>query len=276
MIINCNGKILDFGFPRVMAICNITSDSFYSGSRTTEERTLLEMVSEHLDEGADIIDIGGMSSRPGAKEIPLEEEINKVTWAMGIIQKEFPDCLISVDTYRSGVVRCVGELGANIINDISGGELDNDLLPSVAKFNIPYVLMHMKGMPKTMQKQPKYKEGVVLYLLNYFKYKLNECRNLGIKDIIIDPGFGFGKTVEDNYKLLGSLESFSLFDVPTMVGLSRKSLIYKIIEAEPGSAINGTTAVHMLALMNGANLLRVHDVKEAKECISLYEQYRSV
>ncbi len=273
MIINCNGKILDFGLPRVMAICNITSDSFYSGSRMTEEKILLEMVSEHLDEGADIIDIGGMSSRPGAKEIPLKEEIDRVTWAMGIIQKEFPDCLISVDTYRSGVVRCVAELGANIINDISGGGLDNDLLPSVAKSNIPYVLMHMKGIPNTMQKQPNYQDGVVLYLLNYFKYKLNECRNLGIKDVIIDPGFGFGKTVEDNYKLLASMESFSLFDVLIMVGLSRKSLIYKVIEAEPGSAINGTTAVHMLALMNGANLLRVHDVKEAKECIRLYGYY---
>ena len=276
MTLNCSGKVLDLSEPKVMAICNITSDSFYAGSRADNEKDLIKMVEKHLREGADIVDIGGMSSRPGAEEIPVEDEIEKVSWAIKIIKREYPGRLISVDTYRAKVVDAVADLGANIVNDISGGALDKDLLSTVAKHNMSYVLMHMKDRPKNMQNHPVYNNGVVMHLLSYLKNKIHECRKLGIQDIIVDPGFGFGKSIEDNYKMLKSLHSFFLFDVPVMIGLSRKSMIYKVIGEEATGALNGTTALHMVALLNGAQILRVHDVKEAKECIALYNMYTSV
>ena len=276
MTINCGGKILSLEIPRIMAICNITSDSFYARSRVKDEEKLTEKVKRYLEEGADIIDVGGMSSRPGAEAIPVSEEIDRLTWALEIIRTEFDDALISIDTYRSEVVRAAMDFDINMVNDISGGGLDPELISTVAKYDIPYILMHMKGTPLDMQLDPQYRQGVVLNLLNYFKVKIYECREMGINDVIIDPGFGFGKSIEDNYKLLKSLESFSILDVPLLIGLSRKSMIYKVLQGSPGSALNGTTALHIIALQNGANLLRVHDVKEAKECIDLYKQINSI
>ena len=276
MTINCGGKLLDLSSPKVMAICNITGNSFYVGSRVSDEGSLIKMVNRHLEEGADIIDIGGMSSRPGAKEIPLEDEIDKLTWALRILRKEFPEIIISIDTYRSGVVTAAIPLGINMINDISGGALDSQLITTIGQTNLPYILMHMKGRPETMQNDTTYEKDIVLSELDYFKSKVHECAQAGIKDIIIDPGFGFGKSLNDNYRMLHGLSAFSLFELPLMVGLSRKSMIYKVLGVDSEHALNGTSALHMLALQNDAKLLRVHDTKAAKECIKLYSKYIQV
>ena len=273
MTINCGGHLIDLSSPKVMGICNITNDSFYHGSRVSSEKELIKMVKGQLDDGADIIDIGGMSSRPGAKEIPLEDEVSKLTWALKILRREFQDLIISIDTYRAEVVTAVSQYNINMVNDISGGEMDQTMIPTMGESNIPYILMHMKGTPENMQQNTLYEKGIILSELEYFKYKVKQCEEAGIKDVIIDPGFGFGKSLEDNYKVLKNLRSFELFDKPLMVGISRKSMIYKVLETDSENALNGTTALHMIALLNGANLLRVHDVKSAKETIILYNKY---
>lgn len=275
MVINCGGRVLDLSEPRIMGICNITNDSFFPGSRVNSEKSLIQKVGQLLEEGADIIDVGGMSSRPGAEEIPLRDEIDKVLWGIKAIKNNYPEAIISVDTYRSAVVESVAEAGANMINDISGGELDPQMIETVSKFDLPYVLMHMKGRPTTMQNDTSYEGDLILYLMNYFKRKIVNCENLGIKDIIIDPGFGFGKSLGSNYRILKDLECFSIFDYPIMVGLSRKSMIYNPLKVSSEEALNGTTALHMIALLNGAKLLRVHDVRPAKECITLFRTYRA-
>ncbi|MEE9373833.1 MAG: dihydropteroate synthase [Saprospiraceae bacterium] len=276
MTINCGGKVLDLSKPKVMAICNITGDSFFKESRVASEKELITMAGQHLSDGADIIDIGGMSSRPGAKEIPLKDEIVKLIWALKILRREFNNVLISIDTYRAEVVKSVTEYGINMVNDISGGSIDPDILPTVGALNLPYVLMHMKGTPRHMQQNPSYKSNVVMAELEYFKTSLHRCKNEGIVDVIIDPGFGFGKTIDDNYKLLYQLKAFQLFDVPIMVGLSRKSMIYKVLGIDPAAALNGTTALHMHALLSGAKILRVHDTRAAHDCIVLHQKLESV
>ena len=271
MTINCGGKLLDLSEPKVMAICNITNDSFFKGSRVSNEKELCRLVENHLSNGADIIDIGGMSSRPGAKEIPLDDEINKLKWGIQVIQDSFQNTIISIDTYRSKVVEAVSDLGVGMVNDISGGMLDENLIETVGKMKIPYVLMHMKGNPETMQKNTSYQKGVVLTEIEYFKNRIAYCKSQGINDLVIDPGFGFGKSLKDNYVILNQLSSFSMFDLPIMVGLSRKSMIYKTLGTTSDAALNGTTALHMVALLNGSNLLRVHDSKEAVECVKLFK-----
>jgi len=271
MTINCSGKILDLNEPKIMAICNITNDSFHEGSRVNSEKELIRLVTKHLENGADVIDIGGMSSRPGADEIPVEEEIAKLTWGMKTIRREFGDIIISVDTYRSAVVSACEGYGIGIVNDISGGMIDHELIHTVGKLGIPYILMHMKGRPKTMQQDTSYQNGILMSEIEYFKNRVAECEQAGIKDLIIDPGFGFGKSVEDNYVVLNHLSSFKIFEKPIMIGLSRKSMIYKILESDAADALNGTTALHMVSLLNGASLLRVHDSKEAVECVKLYK-----
>ncbi len=274
MTINCGGRLLDLNVPKVMSICNLTSDSFFKGSRVNDEKELINMVEMHLEEGADIIDIGGMSSRPGAKEIPIEEEIDKLVWALKILRREYSDLIISIDTYRSKVVEQIVPFGINMVNDISGGELDKNLIPILGKLNLPYILMHMKGDPETMQNDTTYEKNVVLSELDYFKQKLRDCIKSGINDVIIDPGFGFGKSIDDNFRLLYGLNSFHIFDCPIMVGISRKSMIYKVLGTDSDDALNGTTALHMLALNNGAKLLRVHDTKAAYQCIQLFSKYK--
>jgi len=274
MTINCSGKILDLNEPKIMAICNITNDSFHEGSRVNSEKELIRLVTKHLENGADVIDIGGMSSRPGADEIPVEEEIAKLTWGMKTIRREFGDIIISVDTYRSAVVSACEGYGIGIVNDISGGMIDHELIHTVGKLGIPYILMHMKGRPKTMQQDTSYQNGILMSEIEYFKNRVAECEQAGIKDLIIDPGFGFGKSVEDNYVVLNHLSSFKIFEKPIMIGLSRKSMIYKILESDAANALNGTTALHMVSLLNGASLLRVHDSKEAVECVKLYKMLK--
>lgn len=275
-VLNCGGQLLDLTSPKVMAICNINNDSFYAQSRVNQKDTLIQKVKEYLSEGAAIIDIGGMSSRPGAIEIPEQEEIDRLCWALEIIRGEYGEISVSIDTYRAKVVDAAMEYKVQMVNDISGGALDPQLWGTVARYNLPYVLMHMKGTPENMQVEPHYRAGVVMDLLNFFKNRLNECRATGVQQIIIDPGFGFGKTVEDNYALLKGMDAFKLFGLPLLVGLSRKSMIYKLLDSDANRALNGTSICHMLALQKGVKILRVHDVKEAAECIKIYELYDAV
>jgi len=263
--LNCQGQLLDLARPKFMGILNLTPDSFFDGGRYQEEKALLTQVEKMLSEGADIIDIGGMSSRPGAKLIPIKEELNRVLPAIQLILKEFPKAIISIDTVRSEVARqTIGE-GASIINDISAGTIDKDMFKTVGEINCPYTLMHMKGIPENMQNGPDYAGHVVTTVMDFLIEKMGELRALKVKDIVIDPGFGFGKTVDDNYELLKNLSSFRILEVPILVGLSRKSMIHKLLEVTPATALNGTTALHFAALENQAKILRVHDVLEAKQ-----------
>jgi dihydropteroate synthase len=273
--INCGGKIIDFTVPRVMGILNITPDSFFDGGSYLKGKKILSRVTQMLTEGADIIDVGAYSSRPGADEVTLEEEKTRLRPALTNIRKCYPDAILSVDTFRAGIADyVVNEFGVTLINDISSGLLDNEMISVVGTLKVPYIMMHMQGVPQTMQIKPEYQD-VTKDLLAFFAQRIAVARSAGIEDIIVDPGFGFGKTPGDNYKLLKELDLFGLLGLPVMVGLSRKSMIYKFLHITPNDALNGTTVLHTLALNNGAKLLRVHDVKEAVEAVRLFSIYHN-
>ena len=267
------GKLVTLDSPKVMGILNVTPDSFYDGGK--HEQHYLDQINRMVKEGAFCIDVGGASSKPGAIAPTEEEELQRVIPVIEQIRGQFPDTYISIDTYRAKVAREAVASGADIVNDISAGSLDDKLFETVAELHVPYILMHMQGNPETMQQNPKY-ENVTQDIIYQLSEKINVLRSLGIADVIIDPGFGFGKTVEHNFQLLKELKFFQLFNAPILVGLSRKSMINKVIGSSPKTALNGTTSLNTIALLNGAKLLRVHDVKEAVECIQLVEQYRQV
>jgi dihydropteroate synthase len=272
---NAGGRLLDLETPLIMGILNITPDSFYKGSRYNSDSEILKSASEMLVQGADILDIGGYSSRPGAANITEEEESNRVLRAIKMVSTEFPDAIISVDTFRAGVAcRAVEECGAHIINDISGGEADSSMFDIIAKLNVPYIMMHMQGEPRTMQNNPVY-DDVVADILKWFGDRIYKLRTMGVKDIIIDPGFGFGKISDHNFEMLRRLNEFSVAGLPLMVGISRKSMVWKTLGISPDEALNGTTALHAIALANGADILRVHDVREAVEVIKLIKKIRN-
>lgn len=271
--INCAGKILDFSEPIVMGILNVTPDSFYDGGQLENEKAILFQADKMLREGATILDIGGMSSRPGAEVITVGEELKRVLPAIQTVVKNFPKAIISVDTVQGEVARQAVENGAHIVNDISAGQIDEDMYQTVADLQVPYILMHMQGQPKTMQLNPNY-DDIVHDVLDFFVGEIEDLRELGVKDIIIDPGFGFGKTIEHNYEMLRKMHVFQMMGVPILAGLSRKSMIYKVLENSPNEALNGTTALNIVALQQGAKILRVHDVKEAMECVTLYKYIR--
>ncbi|MGQ1891519.1 dihydropteroate synthase [Thermophagus sp. OGC60D27] len=267
--INCRGRLVDLTQPLVMGIVNITPDSFYKGSRVSAPEKALQRVEEILSQGGSIVDIGAYSSRPGASDISAEEEGLRLWPVLEAVRKKWPDLLISVDTFRSSIARqAVEHFEIDIINDISGGELDEAMFETVAQLKVPYILMHMKGTPAHMQEQPYY-EDVTREVILYLSEKLNRLRELGVSDVVIDPGFGFGKTIEHNYQLLKDLEQFCMLECPILVGLSRKSMIFKYLNGSPEDALNGTSVLNTLALTKGANVLRVHDVKEAVECVKL-------
>jgi dihydropteroate synthase len=267
--INAGGRLIDLQVPKVMGILNVTPDSFYKGSRYLSEGSILAAAEKMISDGADIIDIGGYSSRPGAEHIPLPEERKRVLPAIKLITSHYPEAIISVDTFRAEIAReAVCDLGAHIINDISGGEADKRMSALIAELNVPYILMHMQGMPGTMQIDPQY-EDVVSDIIKWFGIRINRLQSSGVKDIIIDPGFGFGKTIDQNFEILSRLNEFSVTGLPVLAGLSRKSMIWKTLDNNPEDALNGTTALNTIALMKGADILRVHDVREAVETIKL-------
>lgn len=271
MYINCKGKLLDLSCkPIVMGILNVTPDSFYDGGAYINDKdAIYKRVSEMLEQGAGMIDVGGCSTRPGSVAPSEEEEWKRVAVALEIIQKHYPDTIVSVDTYVASVARrSVLEGGASIINDISAGEMDADLLPTVAELNVPYVLMHMQGTPANMQDKPEYGD-VTHDVIKDLSVKMDKIRKMGVHDVIIDPGFGFGKTVEDNYTLMRDLEQFKIFGAPILVGISHKSMIYRLLETTADKTLNGTTVLNAISLMKGANILRVHEVKEAVEAVNI-------
>lgn len=271
--INCRGRLLSFEVPVVMGIINATPDSFYGGSRHKAIHDILKTTENMLTDGASIIDIGGQSTRPGSERITAEEEIERVIPAIENISRVFPEAIISIDSFYSSVVTEALGAGASIVNDVSAGTLDEALIPTVAALGVPYVLMHMQGDPQTMQSNPSYK-NVSLEVFDYLNFKLAELQKAGITDIIIDPGFGFGKTISHNFQLLQHLSFFRQLERPLMVGLSRKATVYKSLSITPEHALNGTTVMHTIALLNGANILRVHDVKEAIEAVKLISLYK--
>ncbi len=269
--LNCNGTLLDLNTPIVMGIINVTPDSFYAESRAGSVQQALNLAEKHLQEGASILDVGGMSSRPGAEIIGVEEEMKRVLPVIKAIKAEFPGTIISLDTVRATVAEAGVGMGVGMINDISAGSIDANLFSIVSRLDVPYVLMHMQGTPDNMHMQPTYAD-VVEEIFDFFVKKVGELRNLGVKDIIIDPGFGFGKRLENNYTLLRSLHVFKVLELPILAGLSRKSMIYKLLEIEATEALIGTAALHMVALQQGSKILRVHDVREANEVIKLWSQ----
>lgn len=269
--LNVKGRLVDLTAPVVMGILNLTADSFYGKSRSGSTEQALVRAAEILGEGGTFIDIGAYSSRPGAADVSAEEETEKVVNAVEAIGKSFPDALLSIDTFRAGVARAAVEAGAHIINDISAGGMDEAMFETIAGLNVPYIMMHMRGTPQTMQQQTAYGD-LMAELISYFSEKLSVLKKLGMKDIILDPGFGFAKTIDQNYELLGQLHDLDIFELPVLAGLSRKSMIYKFLGGGPEDALNGTTALNTIALMKGANILRVHDVKAAAECIALFRK----
>lgn len=273
--INVNGTLLDLATPRVMGILNITPDSFYADSRMQTDETITQRVEQILAEGADIIDIGAYSSRPNANDVSAAEEMERLRHGLRIINKTAPDAIVSVDTFRADVARmCVEEYGVAIINDISGGKMDKEMFSTVAKLNVPYILMHMQGTPKNMQVAPYY-DNLMHDVMLYFARKVGRLLGMGVKDVIIDPGFGFGKTLEHNYELMNHLEEFAVFERPLPVGISRKSMIYKLLGNSPQEALNGTTALNTVSLLKGANILRVHDVREAVETVKIVQALKA-
>jgi dihydropteroate synthase len=271
--INVKGTLLSLQIPIVMGILNVTPDSFYAGSRKQTEATMDERIHTILAEGGRLIDVGGYSSRPGADDIPPEEEMRRLLPALRILSKHYSDAAYSVDTFRADIARrCVEDYGAAIINDIGGGTLDPDMFAAVARLKVPYILVHTAGAPQTMQQHAAY-DNLIVDIRKYFADKVYELDLLGVNDIILDPGFGFGKTLDQNYLLLRRLEDFAFFGRPLLVGLSRKSMIYELLETTPADSLNGTTALHTLALMGGANILRAHDVGAAVETVRLTCKY---
>ena len=274
MEINIKGNLLDLNKPKIMGILNVTPDSFFDGGLYNTEKKVDIQVMKMIEDGMDILDVGGYSSRPGAKEISINEEIDRVIPVVKFIRKTYPELILSVDTFRSEVARNCLDLGIDIINDISAGCIDKNILDVVAEYNCPYIMMHMKGTPQTMQINPEY-ENLIKELLIYFAKRIYLAREKGIIDIIVDPGFGFGKTLDHNYTIMKKIENFKLLDLPILVGISRKSFITKQLDIDKKDSLNGTTALNMYFLEKNINILRVHDVKEAKECIMLHEKIKS-
>ncbi len=274
MTINCHGKLIEFNTPKILGILNVTPDSFYDGGNLKNEKAIVEKTLQMLEEGADFIDVGGYSSRPGAKNVSVEEEKNRVVPIVKILKKEFPNILLSIDTFRSEVAKACLDVGASLINDIAASSLDVQMMQTVAQYQVPYIMMHMKGTPQTMKSLANYK-NITNEVCFYFSEKIAEARALGINDIVVDAGFGFAKTVVHNFELLNQLHILQQLDVPVLTGVSRKSMIYKTLNCTAKEALNGTTALHMVALQKGSNILRVHDVKEAKQCILLHEALKT-
>lgn len=271
--INCKGNLIDLSKPKIMGIINVTPDSFYDGGKIKSDKELLIKVEKFLDQGADFIDIGGYSSKPGAEEVSENQEINRVIPNLELILKKFPSSLISIDTFRSKVADEALHIGASIINDISAWEIDPKLFNVIVNHKCPYILMHMQGTPSTMQVNPNYK-NVTQEVIKFLSEKLFELQKNGVHDVIIDPGFGFGKSLDHNFKLMSELDQLRVLEQPILAGISRKSMIYKILKIKSLNSINGTTALNMIALTKGCKILRVHDIKEAKECIKIYQQLK--
>lgn len=271
--LNCKGKLVDISTPLVMGILNVTPDSFFDGNRYTVAAKIKARVSVMLDEGIDIIDIGGASSRPKAKIISEKEELKRVLPAIELVAEKFPDTIISVDTFRSAVAQKSIESGAHIVNDIGAGNFDVKMFDTIATLNVPYIMMHQKGNFETMHQSHLY-ENLMKEVIEFFMKKIVAMRERGISDIIIDPGFGFSKSIEQNFYLLKNLSLLNIFEVPVLAGLSRKSMINKIVKTKPDEALNGTSVLNTLALQNGANILRVHDIKQAKQAIQLFQFYK--
>ena len=263
-------KEVDLSIPVVAGIVNITPDSFFDGGKMEDEATMLKAVEKMVTDGAGIIDVGAVSTRPGSKTVSTKEELTRLLPAVQAINKAFPDVVLSVDTFRSWVaVRVIDEVGPIIINDISGGSLDSNMFETIAKLQVPYILSHIKGTPLNMQEDPQY-DDLTREVAQYFAERVKKLNKLGVKEVILDPGFGFGKTLDHNYELLNKLDAFKVYQLPVMVGLSRKSMIWKALDAKPETALNGTTVANTLALMGGADILRVHDVKEAVEAVKIF------
>ena len=268
--LNLRGRLLELREPQIMGILNVTPDSFYSDSRTPDEAHITDRVRQMMDKGADMIDIGGYSSRPGADDVTPEEEMDRLRRGLRIVRKLYPEVPVSVDTFRADVARmCIEEEGADIINDISGGMMDRQMFRTVARLGVPYILMHMQGTPDTMQVAPHY-DNLRREVMLYFAERIDRLCQMGAKDIIVDPGFGFGKTLEHNYELMNHLEDFAVFNLPLLVGISRKSMIYKLTGGTPQTSLNGTTVLNTISLVKGAHILRVHDVKAAAEAKQIY------
>ena len=270
MSINCKGKLIDLSAPKIMGILNVTPNSFYDGGKYNLSENILSQVDKMISEGATFIDIGSYSSKPNADFVSELEERNRILPVVQCILKHFPNALISIDTFRSEVAEACIQNGAAIINDISAGNLDEKMMNVISKYNVPYIMMHMRGTPQTMQSQTNY-ENIIKEVLLYFSEKVNKARGLGINDLIVDPGFGFAKTLEQNYEILQNLEHFKTLNLPLLCGVSRKSMIYKPLNTTANEALNGTTVLNTIALSKGANILRVHDVKEAVECAKLFK-----
>lgn len=271
---NIKGNLMTCDHPIVMGILNNTPDSFYCDSRNQTERAITERIETILREGGEIVDIGGYSSRPDAKFVTAEEEMQRLAFALKIVNKQFPDLIVSVDTFRAEIAReCVEQYGAAIINDISGGQIDEEMFATVARLRVPYILMHMRGTPQTMQQFTDYTD-MQGEMMRYFAEKIATLRALGVNDIILDPGFGFSKTTEQNYQLMAQLEEYQQFDLPLLVGISRKSMIYRLLDSTPQESLNGTTVLNTFALLNGADILRVHDVREAVEAVRIVDQIK--
>jgi len=268
MFINCKGQLIDLSVPKVMGILNVTPNSFFDGGKYKNEGEIISQVEKMLSEGATFIDIGAYSSKPSAEFVTEQEEIDRIVPAIELILKHFPEALLSIDTFRAAVAKASIESGAAIINDIAAGELDDKMFDVIADYNVPYIMMHMRGNPQTMQSMTQY-ENIVKEMLFYFSEKVKKARSLGINDLILDPGFGFAKTTDQNYEVLQKMELFNLLELPVLAGVSRKSMIYKTLGNTAQEALNGTTVINTIALTKGAKILRVHDVKEAVECVTL-------
>lgn len=272
--INVKGQLMDLSQPKVMGILNATPDSFYAQSRLQTEKEIILRLQEMENEGASIMDIGAYSSRPNAQHISIEEEMERLRNCLTLVNKECPNAIVSIDTFRADIAKmCVEEYGAAMINDISAGNMDKQMFATIAQLGVPYIIMHMQGTPQDMQSAPHY-DNLLKEVFYFFSEKISKLRDLGVKDIILDPGFGFGKTLEHNYQLMNHLEEFSTFELPLLVGISRKSMIYKLLGTSPEEALNGTTALNTISLLKGANILRVHDVKAAVEAVNIVEKMK--
>ncbi len=273
MTINCKGQLIDLSTPKVMGVLNVTPDSFYDGGKYKDEASILKQVEQMLDYGATFIDIGAYSSRPNADHVSEDEELHRILPIVNLILNTFPETLISIDTFRSKIAKHCIEAGGALVNDISAGKLDDAMLPTIAELQVPYIMMHMRGTPQTMQGLTDY-DDLVKDILFYFSERINATKALGIVDVIVDPGFGFAKTLEQNFELLNKLELLKMIENPLLVGVSRKSMIYKTLETSAKDALNGTTVLNTIGLQKGASILRVHDVKEAVECVKLVESLK--
>lgn len=271
MTINCRGNLIDLSTPKVMGIMNITPNSFYDGGKYKNENEILLQVEKMIDQGATFIDLGAYSSKPNAEFVSEKEELSRIIPIVNLLVKKFPEIILSIDTFRSEVAKACIENSASIINDITAGNGDDKMMETIAKYNVPYIMMHMRGDSQTMQKMTDY-NNVVKEILFYFSEKVSKARSLGINDLIVDPGFGFAKSTEQNFEILQKLELFQEMNLPILVGVSRKSMIYKTLNTDSEQALNGTSALNMISLTKGANILRVHDVKEAVECVTLFNK----